>query len=211
MNLPGRLASCLLLVCALGPSAARADSLWNKANAAARTLYSDDTARAVGDNLTIVINEQTKIGNQTERKLEKDNSRSVTASGSATNNSLNPTLNKVLSALNLQAQGQAQSSFDGKANYDDTRSLVDQITVTVEDVLPNGNLVVVGKRERVVAGDKQTITVSGVVRGSDIPFNNVISSEKVANFQIAVKNKGQDQETTNPGWLTRVMNFLNPF
>jgi flagellar L-ring protein precursor FlgH len=199
--------AALVLLCV---SAARADSLWNKASANARTLYSDDTARAVGDNLTIVINEQTKIGNQTERKLEKTSSRSASSSGSATNNVLNPVLNTVLSSLNAQAQGSADSKFDGKANYDDTRSLVDSITVTVQDVLPNGNLVVVGKRERDVAGDKQVIAVSGVVRVSDIPFNNMIPSEKVANFQISLKTKGQESSTTNPGWLGRILNCISP-
>jgi flagellar L-ring protein precursor FlgH len=198
---------CLVLTA----SAARADSLWNKAGANTRTLYADDTARAVGDNLTIVINEQTKIGNQTERKLEKTSSRSVSSSGSAsTGNPLNPTLNRMLSSLGLQAAGAADNKFDGKANYDDTRSLVDSITVTVQDVLPNGNLVVVGKRERDVAGDKQVIAVSGVVRPSDITFTNSIPSEKVANFQINLKTIGQESHTTNPGWLARILNFINP-
>jgi flagellar L-ring protein precursor FlgH len=204
----GIASACLVLLCV---SAARADSLWNKANVSTRTLYSDDTARAVGDNLTIVINEQTKIDSQTERKIDRTSSKSVTGSGSATTgNVLNPTLNKVLSALNLQAQGQDSTQFDGKHNYDDTRSLVDSITVTVQDVLPNGNLVVVGKREREVAGDKQIIAVSGVVRASDIPFNNSISSDKVANFQINVRTKGQENTATNPGWLARFINFINP-
>jgi flagellar L-ring protein FlgH len=201
--------ACLTLVAA-AVTAARADSLWNKANASARTLYSDDTARAVGDNLTIIINEQTKIANETERKIDKTSSRSITASGSATNNPLNPTLNKILSSLNLQAAGAASTQFDGKHNYDDSRSLEDAITVTVQDVLPNGNLVVVGRRERIVSGDTQIIAVSGVVRASDIPFNNSISSEKVANFQINVKTKGQEAQATNPGWLARVMNMFNP-
>jgi flagellar L-ring protein precursor FlgH len=190
----------------------QAGSIWNKAGGTVRTLYADDTARAVGDNLTIVINEKTKIGNQTDRKMEKNSSGSVSGSGSAeSTNPSNKTLNKILGVLGLQAKGEAKSAFDGKANYDDTRSLVDQITVTVQDVLPNGNLVVVGRRERDVAGDKQIISVSGVVRPSDITFANSIPSEKVANFQIAVKTKGQEKETTNPGWLARVLNFVNPF
>jgi flagellar L-ring protein precursor FlgH len=203
--------SASLCLC-VAPQVSRADSIWNRANGGARALYADDTARGVGDNLTIIINEQTKIDNSSERKLEKSNSATATGSGSAdTGNVLNPTFNKILSALKFQTSLDGQSKFDGKSDYGDSRSLVDQITVTVEDVLPNGNLVVVGKREREVGGDKQIIAASGVVRPSDISFANTISSEKVANFQITVRNKGQDKQATNPGWLSRFLNWINPF
>jgi flagellar L-ring protein precursor FlgH len=190
-----------LCLCAVG-DLARADSIWNRANGGAKALYADDTARGVGDNITIVINEQTKIGN----------SATATGSGSAdAGNVLNPTFNKILSALKFSASLQGDSKFDGKSDYGDSRSLVDRITVTVEDVLPNGNLVVVGKREREVGGDKQIIAASGVIRPSDISFANTISSEKVANFQITVRSKGQDRQATNPGWLSRFLNRINPF
>ncbi len=211
------LGGLLLLLCGslcvcVGPDLTRADSIWNRANGGAKALYADDTARGVGDNITIIINEQTKIDNSSERKLEKSNSASATGNGSAdTGNVLNPTFNKILSALRLSASLQGNSKFDGKADYGDSRSLVDQITVTVEDVLPNGNLVVVGKREREVGGDKQVIAASGVIRPSDISFANTISSQKVANFQITVRNKGQDKQANNPGWLSRFLNWINPF
>jgi flagellar L-ring protein FlgH len=210
----GGLSLLLSAALCLGAAAnsARADSIWNRTNGGAKALYADDTARGVGDNITIVINEKTKIDNSSERKLEKSNSATATGNGSAdTGNVLNPTFNKILSALKFSASLDGQSKFDGKSDYGDSRSLVDQITVTVEDVLPNGNLVVVGKREREVGGDKQIIAASGVIRPSDISFANTISSEKVANFQITVRNKGQDKQATNPGWLSRFLNWINPF
>jgi flagellar L-ring protein precursor FlgH len=111
--------------------------------------------------------------------------------------------------LDFTASG--NNKFDGKANYDTDRSVIDQITVTVEDVLPNGNLIVLGKREREVAGDKQVITVSGILRPSDIKFTNTIGSSQVADFHIVYTNKGQENLFTNPGWLARILNFLNPF
>ena len=82
--------------------------------------------------------------------------------------------------------------------------------MTVEDVLPNGNLVVIGMRERVVDGDGQTVQTSGIVRPSDIAFDNTVSSKKVADFKMVYKSRGQDSLFTRPGWLARILNALNP-
>jgi flagellar basal body L-ring protein FlgH len=70
--------------------------------------------------------------------------------------------------------------------------------------------VVLGKRERMVLGDKQVIQASGVIRMSDIAFDNTIPSDKVANFQIAVKAKGQETYANNPGWFSSLLNRFNP-
>ncbi len=79
------------------------------------------------------------------------------------------------------------------------------------DVLPNGNLVVAGTRDRRIAGDTQTIEVSGIVRPSDIAFDNTIRSEQVANFRILTKNGGVSAPYTQPGWLGRIFDVLWPW
>ncbi len=189
----------------------KGDSIWARANGKTRSVYCDDTARGVGDNLTIVINETSKIDNTSKRSMEKKDERTASMSGSAKGNDVTPMwLDRTFNLPTVDAKSASDTKFDGKADYNASRSLVDQITVTVEDVLPNGNLVVIGKRERTVAGDKQIIQASGIVRPSDIAFDNTIASDKIANFQIAVKNKGQESEFTNPGWLARILNFFNP-
>lgn len=200
-------AACVFVATAM----ASADSIWNKANGRIRAVYCDDTAKGIGDNLTIVINEQTKIENSADRKMQKDSSRAYTMSGTVNPGDIvSKWVNKVWNAPTVNLQGTGSTEFEGKADYGASRSLVDQITVTVEDVLPNGNLVVVGKREREVSGDKQIIEASGIVRLSDIAFDNTISSDKIANFQITLKNKGQENDFTNPGWFARFLNFFNP-
>lgn len=79
------------------------------------------------------------------------------------------------------------------------------------DVLPNGNLMVVGSRDRQIGGDIQTIEVSGVVRPNDIAFDNTIKSQQVANFHITTKNGGVSGSYTQTGWLARIMDFLWPW
>ncbi len=85
------------------------------------------------------------------------------------------------------------------------------VTVVVVDVLPNRNLVVMGTRSRNIAGDIQTIEVSGIVRPSDIAFDNTIKSEQIADFRIVTKNSGISAPYTRPGWLGKIFDVIWPF
>ena len=95
--------------------------------------------------------------------------------------------------------------------FDDTRNITDEITVVVEDVLPNGNLVVFGLREREVVGDSQMIEASGIIRPSDIKFDNTVNSEQVANFKFVLTNKGPSKTYNSVGWLGKIMDAFWPF
>lgn len=195
----------------LGASVASGDSIYARARAGAARLYSDDAARNVGDTLTITIEEASKIENETTRMLDKSSSRSGKASGKVEiGNLLRCISGHVWRLPNLDFAHQASNKFDGKGEYESEKKVTDKITVTVQDVLPNGNLVVLGKRERMIAGDKQIIQASGIVRPSDVSFANEVSSKKVADFKIVYKNQGQESHFVNPGWLARIINWLNP-
>jgi flagellar L-ring protein precursor FlgH len=194
-----------------GP-AARAGSIWAKASARARALHSDDTARKTGDMLTIVIEEHSVITNETERGLSKKSARDVEVD---TNfdlmNRLNEYTFRLFNLPQMAADIEAETSFDGSADYDSDRKVEDQITVTVADVLPNGNLVVVGSCERNTDGDHQIVQVSGVVRPSDVTFANTVRSSQVAEFKLVVRHGGREKRFTRPGWLDRILNIVNPF
>lgn len=190
---------------------APAGSIWAKGRQRTQKLYADDTARGIGDTLTILIEEQAKIENETTRTLDKSNSRSAKASGKFDFGNLISWLEgRVFELPNADVSHQAANKFDGKAEFESDRSVTDKITVTVEDVLPNGNLVVLGQRQREVGGDRQIIQASGIVRPSDVAFDNSVSSKKVADFRMIYKSKGQENHFTKPGWLARILNWLNP-
>ena len=106
---------------------------------------------------------------------------------------------------------QSNNALKSKADFKDERSFTDQVTVVVVDILPNGNLVVTGTRDRDIAGDIQTIEVSGIVRPSDIAFDNTVKSEQVANFRIVTKNSGISAPYSQPGWLGRIFNVIWPW
>lgn len=211
MTLLARAALCATLLGA-GVSV-QAGSIWDKAATKVRAIHADDSARRRGDSITVVIVERSTIANDTSRKLEKKDERTAGMSGTFDPADLfGKTLGKNLFTLPvLDYTSDGETKFDGKSNYGSDNSLTDEVTVTVQDVLPNGNLVIAGDRVRDVEGDRQTIKVSGIVRPSDVTFDNTVTSTKVSNFKIAYSGKGSARQYTRPGWLGRLMDLFNPF
>jgi flagellar L-ring protein precursor FlgH len=202
----------------VGPAApAGGGSIWAKANAGgyAPRVYEDDTARRVGDILTIVVNERSVIENETSREMDKSSKRGITAAGTVNLQDLpqwwgnNRGANMTLPTIG--ANSTASTDFEGNADFEAERVQTDRITVVVHDVQPNGNLVVVGSRRRSVHGDEQVVCISGIVRPSDITFANTVSSDQVADFHMVTLVRGQENGFTNPGWLGRILNWLSPW
>lgn len=188
-----------------------AGSIWAKRRPNSKSIYSDDKATQIGDILTIVINEDSKIDNKVKRDLEKETSRDVTFDDNNQVIDAGDIINGLLPVLpNFKMKASSKKSLTGKSNYKDERTFEDKITVVVEDIHPNGNLVVIGTRHRDVGGDIQIIQVSGIVRPRDISFNNTIRSEQVAQFKLVMVNKGVTQDYNNPGWLAKILDILWP-
>jgi flagellar L-ring protein precursor FlgH len=205
------------LAAALAASAAQAGSIWARANATAGPprVYSDDVARRIGDVLTIIINERSSIDNETKRKNDKKSDRSITSSGNVNLKDVatwwGGQAHDGFELPTISATSSGSTKFEGNAKIEDDRILTDRITVTVHDVLPNGNLVILGCRKRNVHGDTQVICVSGIVRPSDITFANTVNSDQVAEFNMVNVIKGPENRFTKPGWLGRILNFLSPW
>jgi flagellar L-ring protein precursor FlgH len=77
--------------------------------------------------------------------------------------------------------------------------------------LPNGNLVVEGKRETSFGGEHQTIILRGMVRSDDVASDNTVLSYNVADATIQIIGKGTVTDSTNKGWFNRLWDKLNPF
>ncbi len=105
----------------------------------------------------------------------------------------------------------SENELKSKADYKDERKFEDRITVVVMDILPNRNLVVMGSLTRNIAGDIQTIEVSGIVRPSDVSFDNTVKSEQVADFHLLTKNGGISAPYTKPGWFGKILDLIWPF
>ena len=201
MNDRTALVLVLVALVTCSTTCSQAGSIWAKRDKNMRDLYADDVARNIGDILTIKITEDSTVDNKAKRDLKKEISRSTTFNGDIGNFA-------DLGEFGLAAE--TTNELKSKADYKDKRSFEDRISVVVVDILPNRNLVVMGSRSRNIAGDIQTINVSGIVRPSDIAFDNTVKSEQVADFRIISKNSGISAPYTKPGWLARVLDAIWP-
>jgi flagellar L-ring protein precursor FlgH len=192
-----------------------ADSIWAKRDQNKKDIYADDKARHIGDVITIIISEQSKVDNKQKRNMEKTTSRSIDFNGQlgivSKTGSGDVTSNYLPRMPGVSMEAQSSNKLDGKADFKDERKFTDSITVVVVDIMPNNNLVVMGTRTREIAGDKQVIEVSGIVRPTDIAYDNTIKSEQIANFSIITKNTGYAANFNKPGWLGNFMDIIWPF
>ena len=85
------------------------------------------------------------------------------------------------------------------------------IGAVVTRVLPNGNLVIHGRREMKVNNEVQYISVTGIARQRDIDKDNRIKSIYLADSRIEYYGKGVLADKQRPGWGTRILDFVWPF
>jgi flagellar L-ring protein precursor FlgH len=205
----------LLVICSqvFGPVCSKSEggSIWAKRDKSTKLIYADDKACQVGDILTVIISETSNIKNEIERELTNESSRTIAFNPQTELNDEPFSWLPRIPGVTESFTASASKSLDGESDYEDKRTYTDRMTVVVQDIHPNGNLVVLGSRHRDVAGDKVTIQVSGIVRPRDILFDNTILSEQVADFKIVTVNKGVTENYTKPGWLASIFDALWPF
>lgn len=197
----------LTTVCAAtGP--ARADSLWQRRNPQRAFLTQDSRARNVGDLMTVIIGESSEVQNSEDNALSKQSGNGVSGEIEATSAGGFPDQS---SSASLDATNSARRSFSGRASYRDSREYSDHITVSVVDVLPNGNMVIAGRRNLTIAGEHRTLVISGMVRPIDLGPDNKVQSRYVADLRTVYEGDGPSRRFSRQGWFSKAANKVWPF
>jgi flagellar L-ring protein FlgH len=165
-----------------------------------QSLFTDMKAHKVGDIVTVLVYEQSQATQQVETKTEKQGT--VSTSGGP---GLGPLLHNI-PAFGLD--GKQQNNFDGKGENLRHGTLRGKITVTVVSVKDNGDLVVQGSRVIGISGDRETMSLTGVVRPKDINPDNSIDSYLIADAEIHYTGKGNASNGARPGFLSRLFSWL---
>ncbi len=183
----------LAAVLLFSPTVIHADSLFPRA---AGSLFADNKARRVGDTLTILIDETASAQSSASTKTSKTESVSF-----------GPGFGFLLSRLNkFGVNGTISSTASGSTNRTD--NLTARIAVTVKEVLPNGNLLVEGRRKVGMNRETQEIALTGIVRPLDIGPDNTVASPLVADAQINFSGKGPVGDKQREGIITRIFKVL---
>lgn len=166
-----------------------------------RPLYSSVRARNVGDLVTIVIDEIPTLTDTGVYETEKTSSLLETFTGA---------INTIFSSSLKAPLNNTNGTISVKGNTSTQRRLgiQDKVAVQVIQLLPNGNLLVQGKKTLVNANERVDLLVSGVVDPRWIDQQGEISSNQVANLQFAMSGAGTVSRGQNEGILYRFMRYI---
>lgn len=160
--------------------------------AAYEPLFEDNRARHVGDIMTIVISENTAATKQG-------------ASSASKNGAVDASVGSWLGSPLPKADFSASSSnqYEDKSALKSSNNFTGVISVTVIDVLANGNLVVSGEKQISLDKGSEFVRFSGVVNPDYIRAGNVITSTQVADARIEYRTNSRIDAAQVMSILTR--------
>lgn len=168
----------------------------------ANSLYSDITARRVGDIITVMLSENTNATKTARTLTTRETEMTVepvTGLGGT---------NATINGQSIQLGIDSTNEFTGDAQANQSNSLQGNISVTVVEVLPNQNLVIRGEKWLTLNQGDEYIRLTGIIRPADISPQNEVQSTKIANARIQYSGTGSFARAQEKGWLTKF--FTSP-
>jgi flagellar L-ring protein precursor FlgH len=168
----------------------------------------------VGDLITVMLDESTRAIRKQTGTVKREASNDVIPSGLVNKALRIPSKifgskgDGALEGLNLNS---ANIASTGEGSADQNASLTGAVSVTVVEVLSNGNLMVRGEKQLALTEGAEVIQVSGIIRPEDVSPNNMVQSRRLANAQIAYRGTGDMAAVAKTGWGTKALLKVWPF
>lgn len=176
-------------------------------------LFEDLKARRIGDILTVRLSEATNASKSATTEIEKSNTSTITdPTILGTSPDFNVPKFLPLAAtqnLNLESSLSSDHEFDGSGSSAQQNALTGTISVSVVEVLPNGNLIVRGEKRVTLNNGVEYVQLSGIIRQVDILADNSVLSTQINDATINYVGEGAVAESNFIGWLARF--FASPF
>lgn len=189
------------------PEHSEEGSLWQGENSG---LFSDGQAHKKGDTIIIDIVENTSSNTSASTNLEKEtdlNAKIPNAFGFMSHlTNMYPRMN----ASNLLTANTV-NDYEGSGQSSRNSSVQASLGARVVNVLPNGDLVISGRKDVKINNETQIIRLSGVVRPKDIGSDNRVESTYLSNADIEISGSGVIADKQKPGWLARAFDKVWPF
>lgn len=174
----------------------------HQASYGTRPLFEDSRPRLAGDLLTVVFNEQVSASKSSQSNANRDSESSFSP------DVVPDGLDKLSDyALDLKGKHDFTSGGGSRAN----NTFTGTITVTVTQVLGNGNLRVRGEKQIAINQGTEYIRFAGTVDPRTIGADNSVLSTRVADARIEYVGEGYISEAQHMGWLQRLLINISPF
>lgn len=162
-------------------------SLWT---ARSESLYTDIRAHEIGDLVTVVVSENQKTSNKNDNSREKEmtvggsiDGTNSPAAGNTDDDHFWHRLARKIPLFGAELKGKSELGRKNNTRNESLLSLA--IAAQVVNVMPNGNLIVHGRKSMVVSNDRIILQVSGIVRPADIAKDNSVKSSQLGDAHIA--------------------------
>lgn len=159
-----------------------------------RSLVADQKAFRVGDALTVLVQESASASSSVNAKASRSQDLGLRGQ----------TLGQEARGLS----GGVTSSNEGGGQVVRSGRVTAQITVTVKEVLPNGELLVDGQQAVDLNGEAQIISVNGRARPRDISDNNAVLSSRLADARIRYVGEGYLADKSHPSIWSRFVTWI---
>lgn len=161
-----------------------------------RSLTADHRAFRVGDVLTVQVVENAMATANADTGTQRRNNLGV---------DLSVTYPRIKAAA---ANAGISGDFDGGGRTERAGRLVAQLTVSIRDVLANGDLLVAGEQQLTINDERQRIALTGRVRQQDISEANVVLSTRIADADITYVGEGHLADRQKPAWWRQIADWL---
>ena len=190
------------------PDTASTGSLWQ---AGPQSLFGDRRARRRGDILTVVveIDDEGEISNSTTRSRSGSENLEIPAMLGL--DSVASTVLPSGAGLDPAIATNSASATAGDGSIEREEDITFRLAATVEQVLPNGHLVIRGSQEVRINTELRELQVAGIVRPEDITRKNVITAEKIADARIVYGGRGQISDLQQPRYGQQIVDLVSPF
>ena len=160
-------------------------------------LFEDRKAGRVGDILTVRLVERTNASKNSATSTAKSTEAELA----------NPTVFGRPITMNgvplFEGSLSGDQTFDGSGSSSQSNSLTGDITVTVIEQLPNGNLRIRGEKWVTLNQGREFIRLSGIIRKDDIETDNSVFSNRIAEAEIAYSSRGVMAAANRMGLISR--------
>lgn len=183
------------------PPVSRKSSLWDDRQA---RLFTDGRAIEQGDILTVLIaiDDSAELTNESDRSRTSNRDIGIGADlgwdAFSTGGSLDGTLGATTESI-------------GRGSTERSEEIRLSVAAVVTDVLPNGNLIIMGSQEVRVNAELRILTIAGIVRPTDISPANTITYDRIAEARISYGGRGRLTEVQQPAYGQQILDAISPF
>ncbi|RPH29233.1 flagellar basal body L-ring protein FlgH [Buttiauxella warmboldiae] len=168
-------------------------------------MFEDRRPRNIGDTLTIILQENVSASKSSSASANRGGSTGLSITA------VPGMLEGLLGGDRVNTDISGKNNFSGKGGAAANNTFSGTITVTVQQLLENGNLRVVGEKQIAINQGTEFIRFSGIVNPRTISSANNVISTQVADARIEYVGNGYINEAQQMGWLQRLFLNLSPY